>query len=270
MEFPYGKAPLAILLLAVCRRGACVAVGGASAADARPGPDLRHVHQGTRRRVPPGDRRRSRSSTTCTVQSRSSTSARCRAGSSRRMQVGAEVPDMVELLDGTMGFFTKGPLEDVGFVDLTDRVEVSGPVRPARHQPLRQVVEPRPHLRAAARRAPDDARVPPDLVEQLGIDVSKLTTWDEFCRVGREIVTKDLDGDGVIDHYMIDLPPDGGDTLRLLLLQRGVRMFDARGRRHVRQRRARRRRSAGTCKQIAGPRRASRSRAAGGRTSPRR
>src|SRR5688572_20532503 len=38
------------------------------------------------------------------------------------LQVGAEVPDMVELLDGTMGYFTKGPLEGVGFVDITDRV----------------------------------------------------------------------------------------------------------------------------------------------------
>jgi arabinosaccharide transport system substrate-binding protein len=68
-----------------------------------------------------------------------------------------------------------------------------------------------------------------DLVEQLGIDVNTLTTWDEFCRVGREVVTKDLTGDGVPDRYMIDLPPDGSDSLRLLLLQRGVQMFDERG-----------------------------------------
>src|ERR1051325_7961518 len=34
------------------------------------------------------------------------------------LQVGADVPDMVELMDGTMGIFTKGPIQDVGFVDL--------------------------------------------------------------------------------------------------------------------------------------------------------
>jgi arabinosaccharide transport system substrate-binding protein len=68
-----------------------------------------------------------------------------------------------------------------------------------------------------------------DLVEQLGIDVNKLTTWEEFCRVGREIVTKDLDGDGVKDRYMIDLPVGEAWALRLLLLQRGVGLFDESG-----------------------------------------
>lgn len=42
------------------------------------------------------------------------------------MQVGAEVPDMVEILDGTMGTFTSGPLENVGFVDLTEKIKENG------------------------------------------------------------------------------------------------------------------------------------------------
>jgi arabinosaccharide transport system substrate-binding protein len=67
-----------------------------------------------------------------------------------------------------------------------------------------------------------------DLVEKLGIDVNKLTTWDEFVRVGRE-VTKDVDGDGVIDRYMIDLPASEPWALRLLILQRGGGMFDDNG-----------------------------------------
>ena len=38
----------------------------------------------------------------------------------------ANVPDVVEILADTMGTFTKGPIEDVGFVDLTDRLHAEG------------------------------------------------------------------------------------------------------------------------------------------------
>jgi arabinosaccharide transport system substrate-binding protein len=67
-----------------------------------------------------------------------------------------------------------------------------------------------------------------DLIEQLGIDVGKLTTWHEFERVGRE-VTKDLNGDGMIDRYMIDLPDDMSTGVQILLLQQGGPLFDEMG-----------------------------------------
>ncbi|HMB95121.1 MAG TPA: extracellular solute-binding protein, partial [Tepidisphaeraceae bacterium] len=67
-----------------------------------------------------------------------------------------------------------------------------------------------------------------DLVEQLGIDVDKLTTWDEFAKVGQQI-TKDYDGDGVIDRYMMDLQPDGGDYLRIIMIQHGGALLDKDG-----------------------------------------
>ncbi len=57
--------------------------------------------------------------------------------------------------------------------------------------------------------------------------MNKLTTWEEFSRVGRE-VTKDKNGDGVVDRYMIDLAEDGGH-INLFLLQNGGEMFDASG-----------------------------------------
>jgi arabinosaccharide transport system substrate-binding protein len=98
------------------------------------------------------------------------------------LQVGADVPDMVELLDGTMGIVTKGPIEDVGFLDLTERVPREGlGERPVTSRfgkwSSRGHIFALPHdvhpVVLAYRR---------DLVEQLGIDVSKLTPWDEFCR----------------------------------------------------------------------------------------
>jgi arabinosaccharide transport system substrate-binding protein len=64
--------------------------------------------------------------------------------------------------------------------------------------------------------------------DQLHIDVNKLTTWDEFARAGRQI-TKDTDGDGVPDRYMIDFPVAELWGIRTLLLQRGGGLFDANG-----------------------------------------
>ena len=42
------------------------------------------------------------------------------------MQTGCDVPDVVEILEGTIGYFTRGPLENVGFVDLTERLREDG------------------------------------------------------------------------------------------------------------------------------------------------
>jgi arabinosaccharide transport system substrate-binding protein len=67
-----------------------------------------------------------------------------------------------------------------------------------------------------------------DLVERLGIDVNQLDTWEKFVEVGRR-VTKDTDGDGVIDQYMLDLPYSGAHGMQMLLLQRGSQMFDEAG-----------------------------------------
>jgi len=67
-----------------------------------------------------------------------------------------------------------------------------------------------------------------DLVEQLGIDVETLKTWDDFTAAGRR-VTADLDGDGALDRFMIDLQSGGSDYLMVLLLQRGIGLFDEQG-----------------------------------------
>jgi arabinosaccharide transport system substrate-binding protein len=149
------------------------------------------------------------------------------------LQVGAEVPDIVELLDGTMGYFTKGPLEGIGFVDLTDRVMKSANGEPPLWDQLVNSRFDKWSSRGRIFAIPHDVHPTVlcyrrDLVEQLGIDVSTLTTWDKFVQVGRQI-TRDENGDGVIDRYMIDFPVSEAWAVRCLLLQHGGRLFDARG-----------------------------------------
>lgn len=141
---------------------------------------------------------------------------------------GADVPDLVELLEGTIGFFARGPLEDVGFVDLTDRLHAEGiydRMVPSRFSlwssrgrifALPNDVHP---VTLAYRR---------DLIEELGIDVDQIETWDDFVAMGRSVV-QDLTGDGNFDRYALDTPLGGIAVIRILLLQRGGQLFDEQG-----------------------------------------
>jgi arabinosaccharide transport system substrate-binding protein len=226
MEFPYGRAPLGILFLAVAAAGALLSSAGATSE--RPF-DLIFVtftkeHAAAYQNALPAFE----AANHCRVQIQVVDDRALQGRLQSAMQVGADVPDMVELQDGFMSFYTRGKLEDVQFVDLTDRLHSSGLYK--------QLVTNRFSKWSSRGRIfalPHDVHPTvlayrKDLMQQLGIDVSRLTTWDEFCRVGREI-TKDRDGDGTVEHYMIDLPIDGQNILPLLALQRGASMFDEAG-----------------------------------------
>lgn len=144
------------------------------------------------------------------------------------MLAGTPVPDIVELSEKGLGFFTRGPLEDVGFLDLTDRLEREGY--------RERLVESRLSLWTSRGRVfavPHDVHPATlmyrhDIVAQYGIDVESLVTWDDFVEAARKVV-RDANNDGVIDRYMIDLPTSAAWALLALLLQRDVGLFDADG-----------------------------------------
>jgi arabinosaccharide transport system substrate-binding protein len=229
MNFPYGNAPLAILILAIVSGGFLLALSGPPPGQ-RP-PDLVYAtfapeHVDAYRLVLPRFEQMYGVKVQLELVDQKALQNRLQSA----LQVGAEVPDMVELMDGTMGYFTKGLIQDVDLIDLTDRVHQTGLYDSlvssrfgkwsagGRIFALPHDVHP---VMLAYRR---------DLVEQLGIDVNKLTTWDEFCRVGREVVARTTGSDGVVQHYMLDLAADGSDALRMLLLQHGGKLFDGDGR----------------------------------------
>ena len=228
MSFPFGRAPLGILLITL------VAVAGVAMTSrtsrGREKPDLIFTvfskeHAAAYQQAIPAFEAKHH----CTVELQVVDWRALQSRLQSAIQVGAAVPDTVELIDGSMSFFIKGRVEDVGLVDLTDRLRQSG-----LHDQL--VVNrfakwsSRGHIFALPHDVhPTMLAYRKDIVQQLGIDVGKLTTWDEFARVGREVVTKDLDGDGTPDRYMLDLPADGGDVLQLLALQRGGQFFNEAG-----------------------------------------
>jgi arabinosaccharide transport system substrate-binding protein len=139
------------------------------------------------------------------------------------------VPDLVELPEDGLPFFTRGPLSDVGFLDLTARLSAEG-YRQRLVESRLSIWSSRGHVFALPHDVhPVMLMYRADLVEKLGIDVDSLKTWDDFVAAGHKVVA-DFDGDGVFDRFMIDLPRSGAFGLTTLLRQRGVGLFDEQGR----------------------------------------
>jgi arabinosaccharide transport system substrate-binding protein len=224
-KFPYGKAPLCLLVIAIVASGLRVL----SVANRPKRADLVFVtlsayhYEAYQKAIPEFERRHG---VKVELQFANATALQSRLQNA--MLAGTEVPDMAELVENSLSFFARGPRKDIGLLDLTDRLKDSGLDQrlvlsrlslwssDGRVYALPHDVHP---VMLAYRR---------DLVEKLGIDVTQLDTWDKFVETGRR-VTRDNDGDGTIDQYMIDLSYDGSWGMDALLLQRGAPLFDSTG-----------------------------------------
>jgi arabinosaccharide transport system substrate-binding protein len=141
---------------------------------------------------------------------------------------GTPVPDLVELLGGDISFFTRGPLKDVGFVDFTERLEREG-LRKRLVESRLSLWSSRGHVFALPHDVhPVMLAYRADLLSEAGVDPASIETWSDFVALRSKLV-KDLNGDGVIDRYLIDLPIGEAWGLEILLLQQGVSLFDADG-----------------------------------------
>jgi arabinosaccharide transport system substrate-binding protein len=139
---------------------------------------------------------------------------------------GTPLPDLVEAYVQIVAQAFKGPLEDVGFVDLTDIVRAEGideQINAPSFAPWtsRGRIFGLPHdvhPVLLAYRA--------DLVEAAGIDVAAIETWDDFVRLLRPLV-RDVDGDGYPDHYLLNIWETNPELIESLMLQAGGALFDA-------------------------------------------
>ena len=136
---------------------------------------------------------------------------------------GLDVPELVEIEITWAGSFFRGPVEDVGFIDLKPYLVASG------------LLEKFPESRMAAYTnrgrifgIPHDVHpvmlaYRADIVEdELGIDVAQLDTWEKFVEAGRRITIPD-------QRYMLNLDRNGSSMLEILMFQRGGGYFDAEG-----------------------------------------
>lgn len=133
-----------------------------------------------------------------------------------------DVPDLVEIEISSSGTFFRGPLKDIGFSDLTDRLHQSGlydRMVHARFAPYtsRGRIFGLPHdvhpVQLAYRR---------DLMQQLGVDVSKIETWDDFIKVGQRVTIPNK-------RYMIEFSDSSSTNLEMCLFQRGGGYFNPAG-----------------------------------------
>jgi arabinosaccharide transport system substrate-binding protein len=138
---------------------------------------------------------------------------------------GVPVADLIEVERRLIGPVFAGPLEDVGFVDLTDRLKSEGLLDQI-NRPSFSPWTSRGHIFGL----PHDVHpvmlgYRADLVEAAGIDVSKIETWDDFAQVMRPLLSH-LGPDGQPDHYPLNIWYTSLDQIETLILQAGGGYFD--------------------------------------------
>lgn len=118
-----------------------------------------------------------------------------------------------------------GPLDSVGFVDVTDRLRAEGlleKISPSSLTPWTSrgrifglPLDVHPVLLAYRS----------DLVEAAGIDVSSIETWEDYFRLLRPL-QQDFDGDGRPDRWLLNLWDTSTDQIMMMLDQSGGGLFD--------------------------------------------
>ncbi len=146
----------------------------------------------------------------------------------RRMLGGflGEVPtaDLLEAERSSASLTFAGPLDAVGFVDLTDSLEEEGllvkinkpSLSPWTYEGRIFGIPHDVHPVMLAYRA--------DIIEEAGIDMQAVETWDDLYRVLRPLQQRRSDGDPM-DRYVMSLWDSESDMLETLLLQSGGGAF---------------------------------------------
>jgi len=141
---------------------------------------------------------------------------------------------MADLLETHEFMYTKayyGPLDQIGFLDITDRLHEEG-LYDQFNEPdlLRQSTRGR-HFGLPLQAAPALLAYRSDLTEAAGItdaDIAQIETWDDYFRVMRPLM-EDLDGDGRPDRYLLNLSEVNLEAIRMLVLQNDGELFDESG-----------------------------------------
>lgn len=139
-----------------------------------------------------------------------------------------DVAELIEVERRNASRAFAGPIESVGFVDLTDRLRDEG---------LDQVINTSSFSPWTSRGRifglPHDVHpvmlgYRADIVEAAGIDVSQIETWDDYIRVMSPLMGKRR-ADGKADRYILNLWESHGEVIELLMLQAGGGVFDQSG-----------------------------------------
>jgi arabinosaccharide transport system substrate-binding protein len=134
---------------------------------------------------------------------------------------GLNIPDAVEVEITRAGSFFRGPVEDVPFIDLTDRLQAPDPADPEGGPLMDRIVQARFSSYTNRGRIfglPHDVHpvmlaYRADLFAELGLRAEDLDTWTKFIAAGRRVTDQR-------SRYMINLTKGGAASFEVLLFQR--------------------------------------------------
>jgi len=133
-----------------------------------------------------------------------------------------------DLMEVTVGMSPKaflGPIDRVGFLDLTERLHEEG-LYEQFNKPSLSPHTSRGHIFGLPHDVhPAVLAYRADIVEAAGIDVSEIETWEDYFRVMRPLMV-DLDGDGRPDRYSLNFSEFNQDMIIGFLLQNDGVLFD--------------------------------------------
>lgn len=139
---------------------------------------------------------------------------------------GLPTADLIECERAVVGRAFTGPIESVGFLDLTDRLRDEG-LLDAINAPSFSPWTSRGRVFGIPHDVhPVMLAYRSDLVEQAGIDLSGVETWDDYFEAVRPLM-QDKDGDGQPDRWALAFWYASPDNIEVLLLQGGGALFDA-------------------------------------------
>jgi len=138
---------------------------------------------------------------------------------------GTPVADLLELNSGTAPKAFLGPLDQVGFLDLTDRLHAEG-LYEQFNEPSFASFTSRGRIFGLPRSVhPVLLAYRADFVEAAGIDISQIETWDDYFRIMRPLMA-DHDEDGRPDRYLLNLSENDSGFITSLFLQNDGVLFD--------------------------------------------
>jgi len=144
---------------------------------------------------------------------------------------GTPVADLLETHEGMYPRVYLGPLDQIGFLDITDRLHEEGLYEQYDRTTLLQHSHRGRHFGLPLTATPALLAYRSDLAEEAGIsdeDMAQIETWDDYFRVMQPLMT-DLDGDGRPDRYLLSLGEVSLETIRMLVLQNDGVLFDEDG-----------------------------------------
>jgi len=141
---------------------------------------------------------------------------------------GTPMADLLETHEGMYPKVYRGPIEQVGFLDVTDRIHAEGLYEQFNEPSFTQQARFGRLFGLPRASTPVLLAYRSDLVEAAGIteaDIEQIETWDDYFHVMRPLMA-DLDGDGRPDRYLLSLSEMSGSAIRMLVLQNDGVIFD--------------------------------------------